>query len=111
MVTRSLSEELRRESAPTSLTLRVTIKADDDLLEWNYGDYEEKMSDQIHEQRSGWEIFRDGCPDGESVTDVAARVNRVIARIRAIDGQVLVFSYSHFLHVLAACWLGLEGTP
>ncbi len=83
---------------------------DGDLVEWNYGTYDGKTTDEVHQQRPGWELFRDGCPDGESVVEVAARANRVIDRLRSGDGNVLLFSSSHFLRVLAACWLGLAPT-
>jgi probable phosphoglycerate mutase len=83
---------------------------DDDLVEWNYGDYDGKTTEQILQQRPGWELFRDGCPSGESVGGVAVRAKRVIERLRSLDGNVLVFSSSHFLRVLAVCWLGLEST-
>jgi len=83
---------------------------DDDLVEWNYGVYDGKTTEEIHHQRPGWEIFRDGCPGGESLLDVAVRADRVIERLRAGDGNVLLFSSSHFLRVFAACWLGLEPT-
>jgi broad specificity phosphatase PhoE len=81
---------------------------DHDLVEWNYGDYEGKTTAEIHEQRPGWEIFRDGCPGGETAADVAVRADRVVTRLRAIDGNVLLISHSHFLRVLAARWLGLD---
>lgn len=81
---------------------------DRDLVEWNYGEYDGKRLAEIHEQQPGWELFRDGCPGGESVTDVAVRAERVINRVRALDGDALIFSSSHFLRVFVACWLGLE---
>lgn len=81
---------------------------DDDLVEWNYGDYEGKTSEEIDLQRPGWEIFRDGCPGGESVADVAERADRVINRLCAIDGDVLLFSHSHFLQMLTVRWLDLD---
>ena len=81
---------------------------DPDLVEWNYGDYEGLTTADIRERRPGWHLFRDGCPGGESVAEVAARADRVIGRLRALDGDVLLFSSSHFLRVLAARWLGLE---
>ena len=80
---------------------------DGDLLEWNYGDYEGLTTPEIWQQRPGWELFRDGCPGGETTAAAAIRADRVIARVRAIDADVLLFSSSHFLHVFAARWLGL----
>lgn len=82
--------------------------ADPDLVEWNYGAYEGKTSHEIHRERPDWLVFRDGCPDGESPDDVARRADRVIVRLSAVDGPVLLFSHGHFLRVLAARWLGLE---
>jgi broad specificity phosphatase PhoE len=81
---------------------------DPDLVEWNYGDYEGKTSADIHKTRPGWELFRDGVPNGESLAQVGARADRVIARVRALDGDVLLFSSGHFLRVLGARWVGLE---
>jgi len=79
-----------------------------DLVEWNYGAYEGLTPKQIDEQAPGWLIFRDGCPDGESPDQVGARVDRVIARARAADGDVALFAHGHVLRVLAARWLGLS---
>jgi len=78
-----------------------------DLVEWNYGEYEGRTSDAIHAERPGWQLFRDGCPGGESPVDVGARADRVIRRVRAAEGDVLLFSSGHVLRVLAASWLGL----
>lgn len=83
-------------------------KVDPDLVEWNYGDYEGKTTAQIHKDRPDWQIFRDGCPGGESPAVIAARADRVIARWRACDENVLVFSSAHILRVLAARWCGLD---
>lgn len=80
---------------------------DPDLLEWNYGSYEGLRSEEIYRQRPDWQLFRDGCPAGESPDDVGQRVDRVIAKVRAIQGDVLLFSSGHLLRVLAARWLGL----
>jgi probable phosphoglycerate mutase len=83
---------------------------DPDLVEWNYGACEGKTTAEIHRERPGWNLFRDGCPNGESAADVGARADRAIARWRAVDGNVLVFSSGHFLRTAAARWLGLEPT-
>jgi broad specificity phosphatase PhoE len=82
-------------------------KADPDLLEWNYGDYEGRKTNEILSERPGWLLFRDGCPNGEQPADVSARADRVIARLRAVDDRAIVFSSGHILRVLAARWLGL----
>jgi broad specificity phosphatase PhoE len=79
-----------------------------DLIEWNYGSYEGRTTREIHAERPGWNLFRDGCPGGEMPEDVGARADRVIRRVRPIDGDVLLFSSAHFLRVFAARWLGLE---
>src|SRR5436190_5953302 len=83
-------------------------EVDPELIEWNYGDYEGVRTDEIRANQPGWELFRDGCPNGESPADVAARADRVVARVRAIDSDVLLFSSAHFLRVLAARWCGLD---
>jgi broad specificity phosphatase PhoE len=79
-----------------------------DLLEWNYGTYEGRTSADIRAERPDWQLFRDGCPGGESPEQVGARADRVVRRVRAIAGDVLLFSSGHFLRVFAARWLGLE---
>lgn len=79
-----------------------------DLLEWNYGVYEGRTSAGIRTERPDWQLFRDGCPGGESPAQVGARADRVLRRVRAIGGNVLLFSSGHFLRVFAARWLGLE---
>ena len=83
-------------------------EVDRDLLEWNYGEYEGLRSEEIHAKRPGWELFRDGCPGGESPQQIGARADRVVSRIREIGGNVLIFSSGHILRVLTARWLGLE---
>ena len=83
-------------------------QVDPDLVEWNYGDYEGLRTSEIHLERPGWNIFRDGCPGGESPQDVHARADRVIGRFRAKKGNVIVFSSGHFLRVFAGSWLGLD---
>jgi broad specificity phosphatase PhoE len=77
------------------------------LLEWNYGQYEGLRTAEIHAERPDWDLFRDGCPGGESPDQVGARADNVVNRVRSVRGDVLVFSSGHFLRVLAARWLGL----
>jgi len=81
---------------------------DPDLVEWNYGEYEGRRSDEILAKRPDWQLFRDGCPGGETPDQVGVRADRVVSRVRAVQGDVLLFSSGHFLRVLAARWLGLE---
>jgi probable phosphoglycerate mutase len=79
-----------------------------DLLEWNYGEYEGRRTEEIHADRPDWQLFRDGCPGGESPQQVGARADQVVKRVREVHGNVLIFSSGHILRVLAARWLGLE---
>ena len=81
---------------------------DPDLAEWNYGQYEGLTTKQIYEGATGWLIFQDGCPGGETPDEVGARVDRVIARARATSGDVALFAHGHVLRVLAARWVGLS---
>jgi probable phosphoglycerate mutase len=78
-----------------------------ELTEWDYGQFEGKRTREIVQQRPSWDMFRDGCPGGESPEDVAARVDRFIARVRATSGDVLAFSSAHVIRVIVARWLGL----
>jgi probable phosphoglycerate mutase len=80
---------------------------DPDLMEWNYGNYEGLTADQIHKTAPDWLIFRDGCPGGEMPAQVEARVDRVIRRVRTIEGDVALFAHGHVLRVLGARWLGM----
>src|SRR6516225_7637894 len=106
--TRVFVSPLRRAQRTCELAgFGAVAEIDPDLVEWNYGEYEGLRTVDIRKQRPDWQLFRDGCPGGESLEAVGARADRVIARVRAIDGNVLLFSSGHFLRVLAACWLGL----
>jgi broad specificity phosphatase PhoE len=83
-------------------------EADPDLVEWNYGEYEGRRTKEIHEQRPDWQLFRDGCPGGETPDQVGERADRIVARVRRVSGNVLLFSSAHFLRVLTARWLDLD---
>ena len=83
---------------------------DPDLVEWNYGEYDGLTRAEILDRRPGWQVFRDGCPGGESVAEVGARADRVMARLRSLDGDVLLFSSGHLTRVFAARWLGLDAS-
>lgn len=106
--TNVLTSPLRRAvqtCAQAGFESQATI--DRDLVEWNYGDYEGRTSEEILADRPNWELFRDGCPGGESPDQVAARADRVLNQVRNIDSNVLIFSSGHFLRMLATRWIGL----
>ena len=86
----------------------TVAELDPDLAEWNYGQYEGRRTTEILAERPDWQLFRDGCPGGETPDQVGIRADRVVSRVRAVRGDVLVFSSAHILRVLAARWLGLE---
>ena len=83
-------------------------EVDRDLVEWNYGDYEGRRTVEIRAERPDWQLFRDGCPGGETPQQVSTRADRVLSRVRAITGDVLLFSSGHFSRVLATRWIGVE---
>jgi probable phosphoglycerate mutase len=88
----------------------TVAEIDRDLLEWNYGAYEGRRTAEIRAERPDWQLFRDGCPGGESPAQVAARADRAVSRLRTAQGDVLLFSSGHFLRVLAVRWIGMELT-
>jgi broad specificity phosphatase PhoE len=79
----------------------------DELLEWDYGEYEGVTTPEIRDGRPGWLLWRDGCPGGETADQVGARVDRLIEDVRSVDGDVALFAHGHVLRVLAARWVGL----
>jgi len=104
-----LTSPLRRAVQTCELAgFGSVAQVEPNLVEWNYGAYEGRTSADIHAERPGWQLFRDGCPGGESAAQVGARADRVVQRLRAAGGNALVFSSGHFLRVFAARWLGLE---
>jgi len=103
-----LVSPLQRASRTAELAgFGSVAEIDPDLAEWDYGRYDGLTSTEIHKERPDWSLFRDGCPSGEAVEAVGARADRVVAKLRAIDGQVLVFGHGHFFRVVTARWLGL----
>jgi broad specificity phosphatase PhoE len=98
----------RQRALATAKLLGMADRAEvsADLAEWDYGEYEGRTGDEIREERPGWVLWFDGAPDGETASQVAARADRIVARARAAEGDVLIVSHGHFLRVLAARWLG-----
>jgi broad specificity phosphatase PhoE len=87
-----------------------TAVIEPDLMEWNYGEFEGLTNPEIRAKRPGWIIFRDGAPGGEAPDHIGARVDRVVARSRATEGDVALFAHGHVLRVLVARWIGLPAT-
>jgi len=103
-----LTSPLRRARKTGELAGLGTVAAiEPDLAEWDYGDYEGKCSVDIRKQRADWNIFRDGCPGGESIAQVSERADRLIGHLRALDGNIALFSHGQFGSVLAVRWVGL----
>jgi broad specificity phosphatase PhoE len=107
--TKILTSPLQRARQTCELAgFGAAAEVDPDLVEWNYGDYEGLHTAEIRANRPAWELFRDGCPNGESPPEVTARADRLVSRVRPIKGNVLIFSSGHFLRVFAARWLGID---
>jgi probable phosphoglycerate mutase len=99
---------LQRASRTCELSgFGAVAEVDPDLVEWDYGEYEGRRSADIRAERPDWKLFRDGCPSGESLAEIGERADRVVQCVRAVSGNVLLFSSGHFIRVLAARWLGL----
>ena len=105
---RVLASPRQRARRTCELTgLGPAAEIEPDLMEWDYGDYEGRRSADILKGRPDWNLFRDGCPQGETPAQVSGRADRLIARLRALEGDVALFSHGHFGRVLAARWVGL----
>jgi probable phosphoglycerate mutase len=108
---RVYTSPLKRAASTCELAgFGAVAEIDPDLVEWDYGQYEGRRTAEIRTERPGWQLFRDGCPGGETPEQVSTRADRVVARVRAIQDNVLLFSSGHFIRVLATRWLGLEPT-
>ena len=106
-LTRVFTSPLLRASRTCELAgFGEVAEVDADLVEWDYGRFEGKLTGEILTDRPGWELFRDGCLDGESPQDVAARADRFIARVLGLTGDVLAFSSGHIIRMIAARWNG-----
>ncbi|MHC5611809.1 MAG: histidine phosphatase family protein [Nostoc sp.] len=103
-----LTSSLKRAQQTCALVgLDQVPEIEPDLVEWDYGDYEGQKSVDIRKERPDWTIFRDGCPHGEMPTQISDRADRLIARLRSLDGNIALFSHGQFGGVLAARWIGL----
>ena len=101
-----LTSPLQRARETCELAgLAKLSRVEPDLMEWNYGEYEGLTTKQIQSARPGWSVFHHGCPGGESPEQVAARADRVLAKVRATDGNVALFAHGHILRVIAARWV------
>jgi len=107
--TRVLVSPLRRARATAELAgLRGPVEVCDDLMEWDYGEYEGRTAAEIRGERPGWTIWDGGVIGGETLEEVAARADRVVARLRELEGDVAVVAHGHLLRILAARWCRLE---
>jgi broad specificity phosphatase PhoE len=99
-------ERARRTAVGAGLTI---TDVDDDLAEWNYGEYEGRTTAEIRRERPGWDLWTQGCPGGEMPDQVAARLDRVLARVAPLldQGDVALVAHGHSLRVTAARWIGL----
>ncbi len=104
-----LCSPLRRASETCRLAGYGRVaEVTDDLLEWDYGVYEGRTTQEIRLEQPGWSIWRTSVPQGESIEQVGHRAQRVIQRALAVDGDVVLFAHAHILRILTACWLGLS---
>ena len=106
--TKILTSPLRRAQQTCELAgLGAEAETEPDLVEWNYGDYEGQRSVDIHGERPGWNVWRDGCPHGETPANISDRADRLLVHLRELSGNVALFSHGQFGAALAARWIGL----
>jgi broad specificity phosphatase PhoE len=105
---RVLTSPLSRAAETARLAGFADAESRDELREWDYGAYEGKTTPEIREHSPGWTVWSGEVPGGETADDVAARVDRVLDELRAVEGDALVFAHGHLLRVLVARWLGLD---
>jgi probable phosphoglycerate mutase len=103
-----LTSPLRRARETCELAgLGDRAGIDPDLAEWNYGDYEGLTHEEIEKRTPGWLLFEHGCPGGESPEQIRLRLDRLVGKVRAMAGNVVLFAHGHILRALAARWVGL----
>jgi broad specificity phosphatase PhoE len=100
------SPRLRAQRTCALAGLGAAAHIEPDLAEWDYGDYEGRRSSEIHQERPGWNVFRDGCPNGESPEQIATRADRLVQRLRTGTGNIALFSHGHFGRIFAMRWIG-----
>ncbi|MGA2690727.1 MAG: histidine phosphatase family protein [Opitutaceae bacterium] len=106
-----LTSPLKRARQTCDLAgLGTFAQIEPDLQEWDYGDFEGRTTPEICAQQPGWNVFQDGCPGGESVAEVSQRADRLLAAVRALSGNVALFSHGQFLRVVAMRWIGLAAS-
>ncbi|MDB5068623.1 MAG: Phosphoglycerate mutase [Chloroflexi bacterium] len=109
--TRVLVSPLSRARETAELAgLGGPVEVCDDLVEWDYGEYEGRTAEQIRAGRPGWSLWEDGVPGGETLEELGRRADRVVARLRQLEGDLAVVAHGHVLRVLGARWVGLEPT-
>ena len=107
-VDRVLSSPMTRATATAELAgFGDRVELSGALLEFDYGDYEGRTTAEIRASRPGWDLFRDGCPGGETVEDAAGRARALLAELTASDDRIMLFSHGHQLRILTACFLGM----
>lgn len=103
-----LTSPLQRARETCELAgLAAVATVDRDLMEWNYGEYEGLTTEEIRKTNPNWSVFRDGCPGGESPVEIGARADKIVTKIRTVDGNVALFAHGHILRVLGARWINL----
>lgn len=102
-----LSSPLKRAMQTCKLSLDKFPEMEADLAEWDYGDYEGQRSADIRKQKADWNVYRDGCPGGEMPEQVCARADRLVARLRQLDGNIALFAHGQIGSAIAARWIGL----
>jgi len=101
------SPRLRARQTCELADLGLAVETESDLAEWDYGDFEGRRTDEIRREWPGWNVFHDGCPGGESPVQTSERADRLIARVRAMEGKIVLFTHGHFSRVLGVRWVGL----